>query len=73
MDRARRNLPEFKVDADNGATLAELCKRLDGLPLAIELAVGRTKVLSPEQILARLNDRFRLLACGKRPNGTTAC
>ena len=66
VDRARRNLPEFEVDADNGATLATLCKRLDGLPLAIELAAGRTKVLSPEQILARLNDRFRLLAGGKR-------
>jgi predicted ATPase len=46
--------------------VAEVCRRLDGIPLAIELAAARVKVLSPEQIAARLDDRFRLLTAGSR-------
>ena len=46
--------------------VADLCRRLDGLPLAIELAAVRTRVLSVEQVLARLSDRFNLLSAGGR-------
>ncbi|MCE7002128.1 LuxR C-terminal-related transcriptional regulator [Kibdelosporangium philippinense] len=58
--------PGFEVAADNYATIARICRRLDGLPLAIELAAARLRALSPEQILHRLDDRFRLLHAGDR-------
>ena len=64
--RASELNPEFVVDDSNRATLQELCKRLDGLPLAIELAAGRTAVLSPAELLDRIDDRFRLLSSGRR-------
>ena len=60
---ARRPLiPRFAITSDNAGTVAEVCRRLDGIPLAIELAAARLNVLSIEQINARLDDRFRLLA-----------
>ncbi|QUH06233.1 LuxR family transcriptional regulator [Saccharopolyspora erythraea] len=59
-------LPGFAVDSDNLATAARLCQRLEGLPLAIELAAVRMRALSMEQILSRLDDRFRLLTGGSR-------
>ncbi|MFC0114024.1 ATP-binding protein [Kibdelosporangium aridum] len=65
-ERATLVQPSFEVTADNRATLARICRRLDGLPLAIELAAARLRALSPEQILARLDDRFRLLRAGWR-------
>ena len=65
-DRAEAALPGFELTADNTATVARICARLDGLPLAIELAAARLRALSPEQILARLTDRFTLLARGSR-------
>jgi tetratricopeptide (TPR) repeat protein len=58
--------PGFVVDASNGPAIAEICVRLDGLPLAIELAAARVKVLAPQAILARLGDRLTLLAGGSR-------
>lgn len=64
--RAQDVLPAFAVDDGNAAAVAEICRRLDGLPLAIELAAARVRVLSPAQIVARLEDRFRLLASGSR-------
>jgi non-specific serine/threonine protein kinase len=66
-ERATAVRPGFAVTAGNRVTLARICRRLDGLPLAIELAAARLQVLSPEQILNRLDDRFRLLTVGSRP------
>ncbi|GAA3432648.1 ATP-binding protein [Kutzneria kofuensis] len=66
VERATLVRPGFDVTTGNHATLARICRRLDGLPLAIELAAARLRALSPEQILARLDDRFRLLRGGSR-------
>ncbi|MFE6871169.1 ATP-binding protein [Kitasatospora sp. NPDC057692] len=63
-DRARAVLPSFAVTAENAAAITRLCRRLDGIPLAVELAAGRLRALSVEQIDARLDDRFRLLTGG---------
>ena len=65
-DRARRARPEFAVNDDNAATVGEICRRLDGLPLAIELAAARVRALSLTEILDSLHDRFRLLTGGAR-------
>ncbi|MFB3816257.1 MAG: sigma 54-interacting transcriptional regulator [Candidatus Methylomirabilales bacterium] len=62
VERARLVAGDFTLTDQNAPAVAELCRRLDGLPLAIELAAARVRVLRVEQILARLNDRFRLLA-----------
>ena len=62
-ERAAAVWPGFEL-GDDAATVAEICARLDGLPLAIELAAARTAVLAPEAILARLDQRFGLLAGG---------
>ncbi|WP_327046878.1 tetratricopeptide repeat protein [Microbispora sp. NBC_01189] len=64
--RASAVVPDFAVDEDNVAAVAELCRRLDGIPLAIELAAVRLRTLSVEQILALLADRFSLLAGASR-------
>ena len=66
MDRAREARPGFEVTERDAATLAEICIRLDGLPLAIELASRRVKVLSLETLLARLGRSLDLLATGAR-------
>ena len=58
--------PGFALDEDSGPVVAELCRRLDGLPLAIELAAARVRALPPAELAARLDDRFRLLAGGGR-------
>ena len=65
-DRARRTRPEFRVTAANADTVTEICRRLDGLPLAIELAAARVRALSPTEILHSLRDTFRLLTGGAR-------
>ena len=65
-ERAAAILPGFTVDEQNAATVAELCRRLDGLPLAIELAAARVKVLPPKAILSRLENRLELLKGGAR-------
>ena len=64
--RARRANPDFQLSDENVSAVAEICVRLDGLPLAIELAAARVKVLSPLEILARLDDRFSLLTGGAK-------
>jgi predicted ATPase/DNA-binding SARP family transcriptional activator len=61
VDRARAVRPDFQVTERNAAALAELCMRLEGLPLAIELAAARAQVLSPQQMLGQLQRRFDLL------------
>ena len=64
--RAARVRPDFKLTPENAATVARLCQRLDGLPLALELAAARAGSLSVETILAALDDRFRLLSGPRR-------
>ncbi len=64
VDRAVATTPGFAVTIQNAPAVAQVCQRLDGIPLAIELAAARIKVLAVEQIAARLNDRFRLLTGG---------
>jgi tetratricopeptide (TPR) repeat protein len=66
VDRARLAWPDFEVNADNAAPLSEICRRLDGIALAIELAAARVTVLPLAEIAARLDDRFRLLTGGSR-------
>jgi predicted ATPase/class 3 adenylate cyclase len=64
IDRAVGVKPDFKVTNQNAPAIAEICARLDGLPLAIELAAARVRVLTPEALLARLGDRLKLLVGG---------
>src|SRR5262249_31825629 len=66
VERARDVSPSFKLDSSNAADVLSICRRLDGIPLAIELAAARVKMLSVEQIAERLDDRFRLLTGGSR-------
>ncbi|MGQ4601297.1 protein kinase domain-containing protein [Nocardia sp. R6R-6] len=65
-DRATAVVPNFELTEDNRATVARICARLDGLPLAIELAAARMRMMSPEQILQRLDDRYALLTRASR-------
>jgi non-specific serine/threonine protein kinase len=66
VDRAQAARPDFQLTAGNRAAVAEICRRLEGLPLALELAAGRAGVLTPQQMLARLERRFELLVSRKR-------
>src|SRR5271156_5553973 len=66
VERARAAAPSFAPDARVAAAIAEICRRLDGIPLAIELAAARASALGIEGLAARLDDRFRLLAGGHR-------
>lgn len=66
VERARLVLPTFAITGANTSSLAQVCHRLDGIPLALELAAARLQVLSLDQIAARLDDRFRLLTGGSR-------
>jgi non-specific serine/threonine protein kinase len=66
VERARLVKPSFTLTNENAHTISEICQRLDGLPLAIELAAARVKMLSPESILSRLENRLKLLTGGAR-------
>ncbi len=66
VERAITVMPGFQVTEDNLPALVQICRRLDGLPLALELAAARINVLTTSQIAARLDDRFRLLTGGSR-------
>ena len=66
IDRARAARADSTATDRNALALVEICRRLDGIPLAIELAAARVRVFSVEQIAARLDDRFHLLAAGPR-------
>ena len=66
VDRASAASPNFQLTDRNASSVAQICLRLDGIPLALELAAARARVLSVEQIAERLDDRFRLLTGGSR-------
>lgn len=66
VDRAQAAVPGFNLGQENAATIAAICRRLDGLPLAIELAAARVRVMSPLDLLARLDASLPLLADGPR-------
>ena len=65
-DRAAAASEGFRVDEGNVAAVVEICRRLDGIPLALELAAARVRAMSPSEIAGRLDERFRLLAGGSR-------
>jgi len=66
IERALAVDPHFRVTNENAPAIAQICSSLDGIPLALELAAARLRALTPEQIAARLVDRFRLLTGGSR-------
>ena len=66
LERASAANNSFRLTHQNASAVLEICQQLDGIPLAIELAAARVRMLSPEQIAARLDDRFRLLTGGNR-------
>jgi predicted ATPase/class 3 adenylate cyclase len=66
LERALAVQPHFQLSLANASSVAQVCTRLDGIPLALELAASRLRVLSVEQLAARLDDRFRLLTGGSR-------
>ena len=66
VERARAVKEDFALTADNAAEIASICRRLDGLPLALELAAARTNLLSPSALLARLDHSLKLLTSGRR-------
>jgi len=66
VERARSVRPDFTLNSESRVAVAEICRRLDGLPLAIELAAARTKVLSPNALLQRLSYRLQVLTGGPR-------
>ncbi len=66
LERARSVKPNFQMTASNARTIAEICVHLDGLPLAIELAAARMKLLSPQALLARFDQRLAVLTNGAR-------
>ena len=66
VERAASAVPTFELTDDNRSVITQICNRLDGLPLPIELAAARLRTMSPEQILQRLDDRYSLLTRGNR-------
>ncbi len=66
VERARTTSPKFNISPENAWSMVEICRRLDGLPLALELASARINVLTLNEITARLNDRFNLLTSGQK-------
>ena len=66
VERARAEAPGLVIDAEQAAAISELCRRLDCLPLAIELAASRVRALTPVELVANLDERFRLLVGGRR-------
>jgi predicted ATPase len=66
VERAAALMPRFQVTERNASAIAQICRRLDGIPLALELAAARAQALAPEQIAARLDQRFQLLTGGSR-------
>jgi predicted ATPase len=65
-DRVLMNKRDFELDERNGPIVSSICQKLDGIPLAIEMAASRVKVMDPETILSRLSDQFKILSSGVR-------
>jgi predicted ATPase/class 3 adenylate cyclase len=65
-DRVLMNKPDFELDENNSQTIASICQKLEGIPLAIEMAASRMKMMNPESISNRLSDQFSLLSAGVR-------
>jgi len=65
-DRFSAAQPAFRFNDDNSEAIARICRRVEGIPLAIELAAGRARMMSPDEILAQLQDSFAVLAGGSR-------
>ncbi len=72
VERAAQVQPQFRLSAENASAVAELTRRLDGLPLAIELTASRANLLTPDQMLARLDDQYRLITSSRRDGGRHA-
>jgi predicted ATPase/class 3 adenylate cyclase len=66
VERARAARQDFALDSTNAEAIAQICRRIDGIPLAIELAAARVVALSPSELATRLDDRFRVLGGGRR-------
>jgi predicted ATPase/class 3 adenylate cyclase len=66
LDRARAMSPSFRLDARTAPAVAQICRRLDGIPLALELAAARVRAMPVDEIASHLDDRFRLLSGGSR-------
>src|SRR5205085_11052557 len=66
VERAKRARPDFELNDENASVVAKICNKLDGLPLALELAAARARVLSADEILSKLDDRLALLTGGSR-------
>jgi predicted ATPase/tetratricopeptide (TPR) repeat protein len=66
VDRAQSTLPDFRLDPENSTAVADICRHLDGIPLAIELAAARLSALPVDQLAGRMEDRFALLTTGPR-------
>ncbi|MEP7358200.1 MAG: LuxR C-terminal-related transcriptional regulator, partial [Anaerolineales bacterium] len=66
MDRARLVVPDYQLSAHNAAAISRICRQLDGIPLALELAAARTKLLTAQQVAARLDDALGLLTNGRQ-------
>ena len=64
VERARAGWPAFTLTVDNAPAIGEICRRLDGLPLALELAAARVNVLTPQELLVRLNNQLQVLTAG---------
>ena len=71
VERGRAVSPHFRIMAENAPAIIEICHRLDGIPLALELASARLNILTPHQIAARLGGRFELLGSGKNTGAVT--
>jgi predicted ATPase/DNA-binding CsgD family transcriptional regulator len=70
VDRARAVDPAFELTAENADTIAAICRRLDGVPLAVELAAAKVRLLAPESLLGRLEQRLQVLTGGARDQPT---
>lgn len=71
VERGRAISPQFSITTENVSVIVEICRRLDGIPLALELASARLNILTPQQIAERLDDRFVLLNSGQLMNAVT--